>query len=575
MRTNTCLRATGSLALAAMSWLAPALSAQESPWPMFRHDLKHTGRTPYTGPPTATVAWTFPATDGIVSSPAIAADGTIYFGAGWSVLGATDHHLYALHPDGSLKWSYEGGEGFFSSPALGTDNTVYIASIDRYLYALEDIGSSARRKWKTFLSGPFVLSSPAVGADGSIYVGSASFQFYSLHPDDGSINWSWMTAWCIISSPAIDDGGTIYVGSKDEHLYAFDDALEAPVWQFPTGTFYDGHLVDSSPAIGGDGTIYFGTDPYGAFGHDPVPVDTSFWAVNPDGSLKWSFDTGDGVESSPAIGPDGTIYFGSYDGDLYALTDAGDEGVLQWVFPTNDAIDGSPTVDGDGIVYFGSRDATVYALYPDGSVKWTFETGDGIECSPAIDDRGYLYIGSFDGNLYALGTGGPDVGVVSVDMPHEVAAGATYVPRVVLRNYRGTEAEFEVGCDIDTAGTVVYSAAITVVIPGGASRLEEFSPWLVGYNVGVNYTVSAAAHLVEDENPDNDELSVPIVSIAAPLPGDCDGDGQVNLDDWALLAGCLEGPGVPYASGCDCGDADDDGDTDLGDWAEIQPTFDR
>jgi outer membrane protein assembly factor BamB len=570
VKTSICPSAAGSLALAAVFWFAPLASAQESPWPTFRHDLKHTGRTPYTGPPTPTVAWTFPAADGIVSSPAIGADGTIYFGAGWSVFGTTDHHLYALHPDGSLKWSFEGGEGFFSSPALGADNTIYLASIDAYMYAVEDLGGAARRKWKTYLNGPFLLSSPAVGASGSIYVGSPSFQFFSLHPDDGSINWSWMTGWCIISSPAIGDAGTIYVGSKDHYLYAFDDALEAPAWRFATGTFYDGHLVDSSPATGADGTIYFGTDPYGAYGHDPIPVNTNFWAVNPDGSLKWSFDTGDGVESSPAIGPDGTIYFGSYDGHLYAVTDAGDQGILQWAFPTNDAIDGSPTVDGDGTIYFGSRDATVYALYPDGGVKWTFPTAGGIECSPTIDDRGYLYVGSFDGHLYALGTGGPDVGVVSVEIPPEVPAGSTYVPSAVIRNYRGAAAEFAVTCQIDAVGAPVYSDTITVAVPGGVSSPAEFVPWQVGPDIGVNYTVSATTLLVGDENPDNDGFSAATVSIAAPMPGDCNDNGQVDVQDWPLLADCTAGPDATYASGCACGDVDDDGDTDLADWAAIQ-----
>ena len=72
-------------------------------------------------------------------------------------------------------------------------------------------------------------------------------------------------------------------------------------------------MVDASPAIADDGTIYVGTDQYGASGVTPQPADTSFWAVNSDGTRKWAFYIGDGVESSPAIGHDGTIYFGSYD----------------------------------------------------------------------------------------------------------------------------------------------------------------------------------------------------------------------------------------------------------------------
>jgi outer membrane protein assembly factor BamB len=502
--------------------------AEESPWPMFRHDLKHTGYTPYTGPATPTVAWIFPATDGIVSSPTIGTDGTIYFGAGWHFNLTTDNHLYALNHDGSLKWSFEGGGGFFSSPALGQNNTLYITCLDGYLYAIEDMGTYGEQKWRTYLDYYFNLSSPAIGEDSTVYVGSPSFRFYSLNSDNGSINWNWITGWCIISSPAISDDGIVYIGSKYHNLYAFDNALEEPIWQFFTGTFYDGHLVDSSPAIGTDGTIYIGTDPYGAAGQEPILVDTNFWAVNPDGTLKWSFDTEDGVESSPAIGPDGTIYFGSYDNHLYAVTDNGSEGVLKWKFPTDDSIDGSPTVDGDGVIYFGSRDSKLYALYPNGTVKWTFQAGDGFECSPTIDDKGYLYIGSFDGNLYALGTGAPDVGVAFVDVPSQVIANSNYVPKATIRNYRSEAQNFNVTCVIDEDQETIYTDTITVSIPGGSSSQKSFSPWHVGPDIDVNYTVTVTTLLPSDENIDNNERSILTVSIIDP-------EAIPTLTEWGLI----------------------------------------
>jgi outer membrane protein assembly factor BamB len=42
-------------------------------------------------------------------------------------------------------------------------------------------------------------------------------------------------------------------------------------------------------------------------------MDNKLYAINPDGSQKWSFTTGDiAIWSSPAIGADGTIYVGSH-----------------------------------------------------------------------------------------------------------------------------------------------------------------------------------------------------------------------------------------------------------------------
>jgi outer membrane protein assembly factor BamB len=66
--------------------------------------------------------------------------------------------------------------------------------------------------------------------------------------------------------------------------------------------------LNSSPAIGADGTTYACCDEF-------------LYAVNPDGTLKWKFATGDVIQSSsPAIGSDGTIYVGSRDNNLYAVT---------------------------------------------------------------------------------------------------------------------------------------------------------------------------------------------------------------------------------------------------------------
>jgi outer membrane protein assembly factor BamB len=65
----------------------------------------------------------------IVSSPAIAADGTIY-------VGSTDNRLYAFNQNGTVKWRYETGDQIVASPAIGTDGTVYVGSADRQLYAI-------------------------------------------------------------------------------------------------------------------------------------------------------------------------------------------------------------------------------------------------------------------------------------------------------------------------------------------------------------------------------------------------------------------------------------------------------
>ena len=98
-----------------------------------------------------------------------------------------------------------------------------------------------------------------------------------------------------------------------------------------------GPSIISSPAIGPDGTIYIGWGDNYLYGPS---IDGGLYALNPDGTVKWYYRTGNWIdESSPAISSDGTIYFGGVDGILYALKS---DGTLKWRFETDSSILSSP-----------------------------------------------------------------------------------------------------------------------------------------------------------------------------------------------------------------------------------------
>jgi hypothetical protein len=56
-------------------------------------------------------------------------------------------------------------------------------------------------------------------------------------------------------------------------------------------------------------------------------------------------------------------------------------------------------------------------------------------------------------------------------------------------------------------------------------------------------------------------------------PDDLDDDGDVDLDDFAILHPCLGGPGEPPTSCCEPSDLDEDGDVDLADFAAFEAGF--
>ena len=176
-------------------------------------------------------------------------------------------------------------------------------------------------------------------------------------------------------------------------------------WKFPTGD----RIVSSAVYQGG--TIYFGSD------------DGNVYAVEAaDGRQLWKYRTGGPVAATPAIAGN-SLYVGSYDGKFYAL-DA-KTGQTQWKFATEgerrfeakglhgmlprnqtiaDAFDvflSSPVLAG-GAVYFGSGDGHVYSLdAASGALNWKFRTGDVVHASPAYAD-GVVYFGSWDSYFYAV-----------------------------------------------------------------------------------------------------------------------------------------------------------------------------
>jgi outer membrane protein assembly factor BamB len=182
------------------------------------------------------------------------------------------------------------------------------------------------------------------------------------------------------------DTGNALSGWSDAHTITIWPADTLRIWRY---RIKEGTLTSyySSPAIGPDGTIYVGSQ------------DNYLYAVNPDGTLKWRFQAGDVVRSSPAIAPDGTVYVGSYDNRLYAINS---DGTLKWSYLTGGNVPSSPAIAADGTIVFGSSDGNIYALNPDSTRKWTYAAGQAVYSSPAIAADGTVYCGSNDDYLYAL-----------------------------------------------------------------------------------------------------------------------------------------------------------------------------
>jgi len=355
-----------------------------APWPMYGGDAQHTNRGQADGPARPNLKWIFRA--GLfANSPAVGADGTLYFGS-------LDGNLYALSPDGTELWRAPFGQ-ISGVPALSQEGMIYAgmaSPVEEMFYAFNRDGGI---RWAYHVEFYVVENSPIVGPVGTIYLAASNPQtargaLVALDPD-GSERWRYDTGSRVPFSPTLGPDGTVYVGGRNGNLYAVnpDGSLN---WQATLGA------VTSSAAVGDDGTISLGTG-------------SEYQALNPaDGSSMWSFAPVDGeADSTPTLGAGGRIYLAANSNALYALNP---DGTLAWTFVAEQEGErevhfSSPiALDGARVLYAGTREGEFFAVNPDGTVRWRFPLPEGgmVIVGPAIGSDGTLYVGA-GSNLYAVG----------------------------------------------------------------------------------------------------------------------------------------------------------------------------
>ncbi len=210
---------------------------------------------------------------------------------------------------------------------------------------------------------------------------------YSTQDNPGVVKWLFKhNSYSNGGSPVIDKNGTIYCG-RGNIFYAVN----------PNGTekwslsgFYD---ICSTPAIDVNGNIYVTTR------------GCSLRVINQNGTLKWTFSLGAEAWGSPAIDDNGTIYVYAEKKWLYALNQ---NGTLKWSYYLDAGYIAfsSPTIGLDGTIYVGSlgpdtNQGYVDAVNPNGTRKWRYNVGTWVHGSAAIADDGTI-IQATDINLVAL-----------------------------------------------------------------------------------------------------------------------------------------------------------------------------
>ena len=269
-------------------------------------------KAPVTGQPNR--IWTFTASNGVLGTPVLSSDGKRIYIASRTTNDSTIYIITTGIPAKADALSYPGG-GVASNTLNITDGPIVagmvLADINGVstLFAATTTGTVLALDAIT--GGPIVITTPTVH------------------------NWKYDASAPIFATPAIapDVNGNLVLyiatldntsGINDHKIVALDVATANQIWRTKSpdvdGNSYFKDGFTSSPAISGDGsqlvigcldgTVYsVDTTDTGAE-HDAFPLLST---PSPGGGLT------NALESSPALGSDGKLIIGGFDGTIYAV----------------------------------------------------------------------------------------------------------------------------------------------------------------------------------------------------------------------------------------------------------------
>jgi outer membrane protein assembly factor BamB len=314
---------------------------------------------------------------GLTTGPATNPD-TAYLAAGSQV--------YAVDLNtGQQKWKFPSSAnraGFYANPVISEDGTqLLVPSYDHSLYSVNPTDGS--QKWKSPSLGNRLIASP-LNIGNTIYQPSADGNIYAINLTNGQIISTMSTGTDPIWAQPVTIQGCncIYIPSMNHKVYKFDLTTGN---QLSVSDDLNGSIV-GTPAVGPDGIIYVGT------------FDDELVALNgTDLSVKWRFSTQDWVWAGPAL-DNGTLYFGDLSGYLYALNAA--DGTQVWrIQPKNTIVD-TPVISGDKI-YITTESDTMFTISTSaGEVLNSTVVGGVIYSAPELtSDKILVAPTGYDNNL--------------------------------------------------------------------------------------------------------------------------------------------------------------------------------
>ena len=245
--------------------------------------------------------------------------------------------LYSLNYTGGFRWDL-GGDECHSGHAIGKSNTViYYLDVDFGLREVQLSNGNINWVHKGYSWGCWGTGIE-IADDGTIYYQDSEY-FYAMNPDGSE---KWFFALQDLAYPgapygisqttaiAISSDGNIWFGAWHDYEYRVMclDSSGNEEWSYVLPDWIGSGFAGMGLALDSYDIVYVGCH------------DNNLYAIDPTGYLRWNFTAGGEIGSGILLSNDeNTIYFGSDDGYLYAITEICTfellHGIYGWVYDTS------------------------------------------------------------------------------------------------------------------------------------------------------------------------------------------------------------------------------------------------
>jgi outer membrane protein assembly factor BamB len=321
--------------------------------------------------------------------PAVDAQGRIFV--------CIQNRLLCFPPDESRpQWEYTTTGAIPRSPTIGPDGHARVHSCDGFLHVIDSAGQ--RVFDPLAVDEPLGWAMPLIDAENNTWICRREGGLMKIDSSGQTSARPFLRTRRRFDCTGLILDDRLFIGGEDHYLHAIRISGDCgeDLWETTPQCGRTGCPIHAAVALAaGPEFLVASQDGY-------------LYAFGPDGREHWKMALPGQAIGSPVVDADGTIYMGisqnprnqAGHGVMLAIDPVSHQ--LRWSYSTAAPVESTPAIGDDGMIYFGDNGGTVHAVDRRGTSVWKAEFAAPIRSAAAILGPGLVALGLDDGSLAVL-----------------------------------------------------------------------------------------------------------------------------------------------------------------------------